>query len=111
MPPSGLEIPLPRVLFHATHYPQPEHVADLLAAMGPISAAAGQVPGLEEIGAFSDDKGGRILAISVWSSPEALQAGMAQLFSSLREVPFDQWERRPRELLTLPEAVPPGEPS
>jgi len=30
---------------------------------------------------------------------------MAQLFGSLGDVPFDEWEARPRELLTLPEAV------
>lgn len=30
---------------------------------------------------------------------------MGALFASLGDVPFDAWERRPRELLTLPEAV------
>jgi len=97
-----------RMLFHAIHHPHPEHLDDLLGAMGQISAAAPQVAGLEEIGAFVDADGPRVIAISVWSSPEALQAGMAQLFASLGDVPFDVWERRPRELLTLPEGTAPG---
>jgi hypothetical protein len=94
-----------RVLFHAVHYPHPEHLGDLLGAMSRISEAAAGVEGLEEIGAFSDPDHGRVFAISVWSSPEAMQAGMGQLFASLGDVPFDQWERQPRELLTLPEAA------
>jgi quinol monooxygenase YgiN len=95
-----------RVLLHATHYPHPEHVDDLLAAMAKLLAAAPGIDGLEEIGAFRDDESGRILAISVWSSAAALQAGSSTLFASLGDVPFDEWERRPGELLTLPEAVP-----
>lgn len=98
---------MPRVLFHATHYPHPEHLDDLLAAMSRITAAAPGVPGLEEIGAFTDTDHGRVLAISIWSSPQVLQAGMTQLFASLGDVPFDEWERQPRELLTLPEATLP----
>jgi hypothetical protein len=93
-----------RVLFHATHHPRPEHVQDLLGAMSRIAAAAPDVEGLEEIGAFHDREGGRIIALSIWSSPEAMQAGMEQLFADLGEMPFDVWERRPREVLTLPEA-------
>jgi hypothetical protein len=91
-------------LVHAIHYPKPEHVDDLLRAMGQLSALTGDISGLEAIGAFTDEATGRIFAISLWSSAEALQAGSAQLFASLANVPFDVWERQPRELLTLPEA-------
>lgn len=99
---------MPRVLFHAVHYPHPEHTDDLLAAMGRVATAARGLEGLEAIGAFHDAEGGSIVAVSVWSSPEALAAGAATLFASTADVPFDAWERRPRELATLPEAaVPP----
>ncbi len=95
---------MPRVLFHVTHHPHPEHRDDLLGAMTRVKQAAPGVPGLEAIGAFSDDGTGRVIAISLWSSPEAMQAGMQQLFAGIRDVPFDQWERKPREALVLPEA-------
>ena len=96
-----------RVLFHAVHYPKPEHVDDVLGAMSGIAEAAGNVAGLESIGAFSDAETGRIVAVSIWSSPEAFQAGTQVLFASLADVPFDAWERQPRELLVLPEVVLP----
>lgn len=96
-----------RVLLHAVHYPHAEHRDDLLAAMARLNDAAADLEGLEAIGAFSDTAGDRVIAISLWSSPDALQAGMGRLFASLGDVPFDQWERRPRELLTLPEAAVP----
>jgi hypothetical protein len=95
---------MPRVLVHATHHPHPSHTGDLLAAMGRLRALAGDVPGLDEIGAFLDPDGERVIAISVWASPEAMQEGMGRLFAGIGEVPFDVWERRPRELLTLLEA-------
>lgn len=97
---------MPRVLLHATHYPRPDHVEDLLAAMADLGAAADGLDGLEEIGAFRDEDGDRIVAISLWSSPEALQAGTPTLLGAVAHVPFDEWERRPRELVVLPEAVP-----
>lgn len=92
-----------RILFHATHHPRPEHVDDLLAAMSRLSATAHGVAGLDEIGAFTDEGRETVIAISVWESMEALQAGMQQLFAGLGDLPFDQWESRPRELLTLTE--------
>jgi hypothetical protein len=96
---------VPRVLFHAVHHPHPEHLDDLLGAMRRLNELAAGIEGLEEIGAFHDAEGGRVVAVSVWSSPEALQAGSAVLFAGLGEVPFDEWETRPRELMTLPEVA------
>ena len=92
-----------RVLFHAVHYPHPEHVDDLLDSMRGIMAAAPGLDGLESIGAYADEAGDRIVAVSVWASPEALQAATAGLFASIADLPFDVWERKPRELLVLPE--------
>ncbi len=96
---------MPRVLFHAVHHPHPEHLDALLGAMRRLNEAARGIEGLEEIGAFLDRDTMRVIAISVWSSAEALQAGRATLFAGLGEVPFEEWERRPRELLTLPEVA------
>ncbi|SDC54917.1 hypothetical protein SAMN05660690_1859 [Geodermatophilus telluris] len=96
---------MPRVLFHAVHHPHPQHLDALLGAMRRLNEAAVGLEGLEEIGAFHDAEGGRVVAISVWSSPEALQAGSARLFAGVADLPLDRWERRPRELLTLPEVA------
>ncbi|MEX5718001.1 hypothetical protein [Geodermatophilus maliterrae] len=96
---------MPRVLLHVVHHPHPEHLDDLLAAMRRLTAAAEGLDGLEEIGAFLDRDAMQVIAISVWSSAETLQAGSATLFAGLGDVPFDEWERRPSELLTLPEVA------
>ncbi len=63
---------MPRVLFQVVHHPHPEHVDDLLGAMGRIAEAAPGVAGLDEIGAFLDADTGRVLAITVWASREAM---------------------------------------
>jgi hypothetical protein len=39
--------------------------------------------------------------VSIWASPEAMQAGMGELFASVGELPLDQWETRPYESATL----------
>ncbi len=98
-----------RVLAHATHYPHPSHTDDLLGAMGRLSGLAGEVPGLDEIGAFVDGDGGRVIAISVWASPEAMQAGMAQLLGALGEVPFDVWSGSPARWSCCPRPRSPRE--
>ncbi|HUR22701.1 MAG TPA: hypothetical protein VMZ73_02400 [Acidimicrobiales bacterium] len=97
-----------RVLFQAVHYPHPQHLDDLLGSMSRIMSAAPDVDGLESIGAYADHAGGRIVAVSVWASPEALQAANAGLFASIADLPFDVWERQPRELLVLPEVELPA---
>jgi quinol monooxygenase YgiN len=97
-----------RVLFHVVHYPHPEHLDDLLGSMRAIMEAAPAVEGLESIGAYADEAGGRIFAISVWASPEALEAARATLFASVADLPFDVWERQPRERLMLPEVELPA---
>lgn len=96
-----------RVLFHVTHFPHPEHRDDLLAAMGHVSAAAPGIHGLDEIGAFAEPDSDRVVAISVWSSVEAMQAGMGELFASIGDLPFDHWESRPHEALVMPEVAGP----
>ncbi|MEJ2865766.1 hypothetical protein [Actinomycetospora flava] len=93
--------PVARVLFQVVHFPRPEYRDDMLAAMAVIRETSAHIAGLDEIGAFEEPDGSRIVAISVWSSPEALEAGAAVLFASIAELPFDVWETRPAESATL----------
>jgi hypothetical protein len=90
-----------RVLFQVVHFPRPEYRADMLAAMAVIRETSARIDGLDEIGAFEESDGSRIVAISVWASPEALAAGASQLFASVGDLPFDLWESRPSESATL----------
>ncbi|MDG6106340.1 hypothetical protein Daura_19555 [Dactylosporangium aurantiacum] len=92
-----------RVLAQAVHYPHPEHHADLVAAMQGNYAATAGLEGLESIGGFEDTAGGRLVAISLWSSMEHFQAGMAVLGAAIADVPFHLWERRPSEMTVMPE--------
>ncbi|WIM93145.1 antibiotic biosynthesis monooxygenase [Actinoplanes oblitus] len=94
-----------RFLAQAVHYPKPEHRDDLVAAMDRMRAASAGVPGLEQIGGFEDADGGRIIAVSIWSSLEALQAGMATLGGAIADVPFAEWERREHSLEFFPQVA------
>jgi quinol monooxygenase YgiN len=101
--PSSLRrgVPVSRVLFQVVHFPKPEHRDDMIAAMDVIREKSAHIAGLDEIGAFSEPDGSRIVAISVWASPEAMQAGMGELFASVGDLPLDRWETRPYESATL----------
>lgn len=90
-----------RVLFQVVHFPKPEHREDMLAAMSVIRETSAHIEGLDEIGAFEEADGSRIVAISVWASPEAMAAGAQELFASVADLPLDQWETRPYESATL----------
>jgi quinol monooxygenase YgiN len=94
-------VPVSRVLFQVVHFPKPEHRDDMIAAMDVIRQKSAHIEGLDEIGAFSEPDGSRIVAISVWESPEAMQAGMGELFASVGDLPLDRWETRPYESATL----------
>ena len=96
---------MPRVMAQAVHYPKPDHREDMLAAMTRLKAAAEGLDGLDEIGGFEDAEGARIVAISVWASPEALQAGMPVLGAAIADVPFDEWERQPGTMTFLPQVA------
>lgn len=57
-------------LYLAFHYPKPEHLDDLLAAMKRLNDALQDAPGLLQIGAWRDEACVRIVAISIWESSE-----------------------------------------
>lgn len=104
-----------RVLMQVVHYPHPEYVDALFAAMSQVSDASVGLAGLECIGAFHDAEHGRVFAVSVWESRDALDAGFPTLFASIGDLPFDVWKRREMEVYTStrrwPHAgAPPPEP-
>ena len=94
-------MPERRVLFQVVHYPKPEHRVDMLAAMAVIRETSTRIAGLDEIGAFEEPDGSRIIALSVWASAAAMQAGMGELFATVGDLPLDRWETRPAESATL----------
>jgi hypothetical protein len=94
----------PRVMVTVRHHPRPEHRQDLLDAMSRINASSAQVPGLILDAAFEEEQGS-ILAVSLWSSPEAVQPGMAQLLGFAGDVDLSAWESRPPEMSMLRSAL------
>lgn len=94
----------PRVMVTVRHHPRPEHRQDLLDAMHRINAASTQVPGLLLDAAFEEEQGS-ILAVSLWSSPEAVQPGMARLLALAGDVDLPAWESRPPEMSVLRSAL------
>ena len=90
-----------RHLYMAIHFPRPEHVDDLLRAMTGLGSAMRAVAGLLEVSVWRDRD--RIVAMSVWESGAALDDAAPTITRAVADVPFDQWEARPRELLRLDE--------
>jgi precorrin-6B methylase 1 len=86
-------------LYLAFHYPKPEHRNDLLVAMHKLDLAMHGTPGLLHIGAWSEESGSRIIAISIWDSPSSFQAALLKIGTAVAGVPFNEWEARPRELI------------
>jgi quinol monooxygenase YgiN len=87
-----------RYLYLAMHYPKSEHVDELLGAMKRLGEALHTVPGILEATAWKDSVSGRIVAISTWESRPVIG-------EAIRDVPFDEWEAKPRELFNLDEVV------
>ena len=86
-------------LYRAIHYPKPEHVDDLLTEMRRLDETVRGTPGLLRIGAWREEQTGRIVALSLWESREALAAAVGRIVAAVAGVPFDDWEERPRELV------------
>ena len=102
-----------RYLFMAIHHPRPEYRDDLLRWMQRVGAALRAQPGLLLLGDFDDPANGRIVAVSIWESEGHFRTGSAQAFASLgAQAPYDLWETRPLEVVTIgeiPETVVPPE--
>jgi quinol monooxygenase YgiN len=94
-----------RYLYLAIHYPKPEYVDDLLGAMKLLSEALHTAPGMLEATAWKDQASGRIVAISTWESRQTFLDARPMIGEAIKDVPFDEWEAKPRELFNLDEVV------
>jgi quinol monooxygenase YgiN len=92
-----------RYLSLAIHYPKLEHVDDLLGAMKRLGESLQTAPGLLEATAWKDQASGRIVAISTWESHQAFLNARPVIGEAIKDVPFDEWEAKPRELFNLDE--------
>ncbi len=90
-------------LYLAIHYPKAEHRQDLLDAMHRLDGVLLGTPGLQSSGAWAEESGERIIAISIWDSSQAFQAALGKFAAGVGGVPFEQWEARPRELVRAEE--------
>ena len=95
-----------RHLYMAIHFPRPEHVDDLLAAMAALGSAMQTVSGLLDVSVWRDRE--RIVALSVWETAAALDDAAPAITRAIADVPFERWESRPRELFRLDELEMPA---
>jgi len=89
------------VLSYSIHYPKPEKETLLIDAMRQAGKVIKSLPGNLFDNAFQDATAGTIMAISIWESQEAFQAAMPAMREALKDILFDEWEARPRELHLL----------
>ena len=82
----------------AIHYPDPNHLEDLLGAMKQLSDAAKGLEGLVDMSAWVDDASGRVFATSTWESADKAKAAWQTLGGLTAKFPFAQWEKQPREV-------------
>jgi hypothetical protein len=85
----------------AIHHPKPEHADDLLASMKRLDAAGKGTEGLVQIGAWRDERSGRLVGLALWESRVAFEAAAPTLFAAVADDPFDVWSERPPETLHL----------
>ena len=89
------------VLTYSIHYPKPEYEAVLIDAMRQAGQVIKRLPGNLFDNAFQDATAGTIMAISIWESEEAFQAARSAMSEALKDLRFEEWEARPRELHLL----------
>ena len=85
----------------AIHYPKPEKEALLIEAMHRLGTAVQNQAGLSYINAHKDAQRGVIVAMSIWDTKEAMLAAVPIIMGVTKDVPFDDWEARPREIYQL----------
>jgi quinol monooxygenase YgiN len=94
-----------RFLYLAIHYPKPEHRQDLLQAMQALGLSMRTAKGMIEANAWFEQDEKRIVATSIWESATAFQQAAPMIGAAIKDVPFDEWEAPPRELLRLNEGA------
>ncbi len=92
-----------RFLYLALHYPRQGHEQDLLGSMRALAAAIKGVPGLIEATAWLEKDGQRIVATSIWATEESFTKAVPIIQQAVQDVPFSDWEMKPRELFRLNE--------
>jgi hypothetical protein len=85
----------------AIHYPKPEYAGDLLASMHRVDKAAQGAAGLVQIGAWRDERSGRLVGLAMWESAEDFQAAAERIFQVVENDPFDRWLERPPDIFHL----------
>jgi Antibiotic biosynthesis monooxygenase len=83
------------------HYPHPDKEVHLLEAMQQLSQAVQNQPGLYYIKAHKEAQRGVVVAISIWETQAAMLAAAPLIMGVTKDIPFDDWEARPREIYRL----------
>ena len=68
-----------------------------------LGRALGVVEGMIEATAWAQQGGQRMVATSAWQSEEAFRKAIPLIGNAIKDVPFAQWEEKPRELFRLSE--------
>jgi quinol monooxygenase YgiN len=84
----------------ATHYPHPDHAAELEGHMLLVRDTVRGAEGLIEFECFRSDDGARLLGISKWESRDAFEAALP-LIMSHRDRRRDEWTVTEDELTEL----------
>lgn len=74
-------------------------------AMKRLGEALQTVPGLLDASAWKESVSGRIVALSTWEARRACLHARSGISEAIKDVPFDEWEAKPRELINLDEVV------
>ena len=90
-----------RYLYLAIHHPKADHVKDLVGAMTQFGDTLGRIPGMLQASAWRDETS--VVALSIWRSRDDFVAARPAMAAAIANVPFDEWEERPRELFGLDE--------
>jgi hypothetical protein len=85
----------------AIHQAKPEYAEDMLASMNRVGEAAQGAPGLVQIGAWRDQRSGRLVGLAQWESQEAFQESVGRIFAVVADDPFDEWCEQPPDVFHL----------
>jgi hypothetical protein len=79
------------------HYPKPEHMQDIVAAIKKVREVALKCEGLVETGSWLDKENNRLVLMSLWESEEHTTKARGVLRPLIMESPWAEWERQPSD--------------
>ncbi|MGI8688711.1 MAG: antibiotic biosynthesis monooxygenase [Thermomicrobiales bacterium] len=91
-------------LFLSIHYPKPAHRDDVLRSMERVGETLRGAPGLLRIGPWKEEKGSRIVGLSIWESREAFERALAPFGAGAGD--RSSWEERPAEEIFAEQSAP-----